>query len=273
MKEQEVQIKFPVFAEDEELDIIAKSIDCKIFVPEDTLKKYLFQLRKIDTSLSKNDPSLYAVIEKKKKLVESLSGKCQHLKQRNTVISLAEEAEEIANTSPFQTDEEVNELIADLTARIDSYVDRARPSKNNMKFLRFARKLLEKAAKHEPVMIEAPKNENIIKFRENSPREISLDDFALAESLYELTSTLYDGSEEMFLEVLEKNFSEESRKEINFHVSKCSGSLSKIDQKQDREKVMQGILGYAHTLTDYYAGVTPYPSIKEIESLFSQEMY
>ena len=134
MKEQEVQIKFPVFKEDEELDIISRSIDCKIFVPEDTLQKFIFQLRKIDHSLSKNSCSLHETIEKKKELVETLSSKCESLKQRNMVISLAEEAEELANSSPFLSEEILKEKIADLKVRIENYVDEARPSRTNMKF-------------------------------------------------------------------------------------------------------------------------------------------
>jgi hypothetical protein len=273
MKEQRVQIKFPTFAEDEELDIISKSIDCRIFLPEETLEKFIFKLRKIDSSLCKNSSSLYQTIEKKKELVESLSNKCESLKQRNAVISFAEEAEDIANSSPLLSDENVNELIADLKARIQTYVEETRPSRTNMKFLRFAEKLLEKAAKHEPVLIKSNKKENIIKFKENVPAEISLEDFALAESLYELAAILYQESEDAFNSSLENNFSESNRKEISFHISICNGFLGKLKTKEDKNKVIQGILGYAHTLTDYYAAVTPYPSLDEIDGMFSEQIY
>lgn len=274
MKEQEVQIKFPVFGEEEELDIISKSLDCRIFVPKDTLQKFIFQLRKIDDSLQKkSNENFLNIIEKKKKLVESLSNKCENLKQRNLVISFAEEAEGIANSSPLLTDEEVKNLADNLNARIDSYVANARPSKNNMKFLRFAKKLLQKAIKHEPVLIKAQKEENIIKLRQSSPSEISLEDFALAESLYELAASLYENQANVFTEILEKNFSQNTKKEMIFHIKNCQGSLSLLKSKKDKQKVMQGIIGYAHTVTDYFASDTPYPSIDELDNLFSAEMY
>ena len=130
-----MQIKFPLLECDEELDGIADSIDCKIFVPQDTLQKFTFQLRKIKSSLDKNDHHTpYEIIIKKRKLVEKLSARCEKLRQRNIVISYAERAEEIANMSPFLTDDEIDEKAIELADCIHRFVQTTRPSKNNMKF-------------------------------------------------------------------------------------------------------------------------------------------
>ncbi len=274
MKEQKVQIKFPVFADDEELDLIQNSLDCRIFVPDDTLQKFIFQLRTIDTKLSSiGKNSFHHVITKKKELVEKLSLRCAHLKERNQVIEFAEKAEELSNESPFLTDEEVHERAEDLRASIDGYVESSRPSKNNMKFLRFARKLLVKAEKHEPVMVKSPSKEKTIQLRENAPGEISLEAFALAESLYELAAALFVGNIQSFEAMLEKNFSLTEKKELIFHLSNCQSNLSTFQTEMQRLKVIQGILGFAHTVTDYYSTETPYPSLDEVKTLFSEQMY
>lgn len=271
--EKHVQIKFPTFETLEDLDIIQSSLDCRIFVPKDTLQKFLFQLRNIDHALAQNDnTSLHDVITKKRELVESLAGKCQNLKERNSVISFAEEAEHIANSSPILADTEIANLTENLNSRIDAFIEDFMPTKNNMKFLRFAKKLLQKAKKHEPVLIPINHNDTMITFREDSPQETSLDDFALAESLYEIASLLYTEQRETFQDTLTKNFSFATQKEISFHVHNCGGKISNIETESDRLKVIQGILGYAHTITDYFAGETPYPSIKEIHKTFSSEI-
>jgi len=272
MKEQQLQIKFPVFNHEEDLESIADALECNILIPKDTLKQFIFRLRKIDSSLTDpSDSSLLDTIEKKRSLVAKLSQKCDHLRERNTVISFAEEAEAIANNSPFLSDAEVKDKVDDLRARLDGYVDASRPSKNNMKFLRFAEALLQKAQKHEAVLGKSEKKESLVEFRENSPGEISLEAFALAESLYELAATLYQGKTKIFESMLEKGFSGASKKEIRFHASILGGSLSKIETEEDRIKVISALLGFAHITTDYYAKKSPYPTIKEIKELFSHE--
>ncbi len=272
MKEQQLQIKFPVFNHEEDLESIADALECNILIPKDTLKQFIFRLRKIDSSLSDpSDSSLLDTIEKKRNLVAKLSQKCDHLRERNTVISFAEEAEEIANASPFLSDAEVQEKVNDLQARLDGYIDASRPSKNNMKFLKFAGALLQKAQKHQPVLVKTLKRESLVEFREKAPGEISLEAFALAESLYELAASLYEGKTKIFESMLEKSFSEASKKEMGFHVGICGGNIKKIESKSERIKVISGLLGFAHITTDYYASATPYPTAKEIKELFSHE--
>lgn len=269
-----MQIKFPVLDGMEDLDIIQSSLDCRIFVPDDTLQKFIFQLRKVDTSLSNNsDASMQDVVEKKKKLVESLSGKCDRLKERNTVISFAEEAEHIANSSPILSSSEIIMMSENLRSRIDNFIMNFQPSKNNMKFLRFAKKLLAKAEKREPVLTPIISSETMITFREDSPSEISLDDFALAENLYEAAAILFEGKTKAFEDVIEKNFSRASQKEMAFHVSNCGGKITNLSTPAVRSLVIRGILGYAHTVTDYFINETPYPSNTEIESIFSAQMH
>ncbi|MCH9616864.1 MAG: hypothetical protein SP4CHLAM5_01380 [Chlamydiia bacterium] len=272
--EKEVQIKFPTFDGDSDLDIISSSLDCRIFVPEDTLQKFIFQLRSIDTSLSENtNTSLQEIVSKKRKLVERLAGRCQNLKERNSVISFAEEAEGIANSSPILSDSEIKDMASNLRARIDLFISDFKPSKNNMKFLRFAKKLLQKAEKHEPVLTPITTSSTMITFREDSCGEISLDDFSLAENLYEIAALLYEGKIENFEDILEKNFSRAMQKEMSFHVSNCGGKISLLSTPEQRLSAIRGILGYAHTITDYFASETPYPSIEEVDNTFSAQMY
>ncbi len=272
MKEQQLQIKFPVFNHEEDLESIADALECNILIPKDTLKQFIFRLRKIDSALTdESDNSLLDTIEKKRNLVAKLSQKCDHLRERNTVISFAEEAEEIANSSPFLSDAEVKEKVDDLRARLDGYIDASRPSKNNMKFLKFAGALLEKAQKHETVLVKVSKKETLVEFRENAPGEISLEAFALAESLYELAAALYEGKTKIFKSMLEKGFSEASKKEMSFHIGICGGSIGKFDSEDEKIKIISGLLGFAHITTDYYATNSPYPSLKEIKELFSHE--
>ena len=268
--EKNVQIKFPTFDGEADLDIIQNSLDCRIFVPKDTLQKFLFQLRKIDQALSENtQESLLEVLSKKKELVESLTGRCLALKERNSVISFAEEAEHIANSSPILADAEIESLSDSLLSRIDAFIEDHKPTKNNMKFLRFAKKLLQKAKRHEKVLTPSKNKGKTITLHQNSPQEISLDDFALAEGLYEIAALLFQGDIEDFKETLSKNFSFTSQKELSFHIHNCEGSLSNLHTKEERERVIQGILGYAHTITDYFAGETPYPSKEEIKNTFT----
>ena len=265
-----MQIKFPLLECDEELDGIADSIDCKIFVPQDTLQKFTFQLRKIKSSLDKDDHHTpYEIIMKKRKLVEKLSARCEKLRQRNIVISYAERAEEIANMSPFLTDDEIDEKAIELADCIHRFVQTTRPSKNNMKFLRFALKLLERAKLHQPVIIHSPSHEKKVKLQQSNPDEVSLEEFALAESLYELSEILYDGNIEKFTSTLEKNFSEGTKKELIFHIKNCGGDLKSLLSKKERKVAIQGILGFAHSITDYYINSSPYPEIQEIDTLFT----
>lgn len=271
-KEPEVQIKFPIFEDEKELDDIGRSLDTNIFVPKDTLQKFIFRLREIDTTLSKvKDNSLYHAIEKKKKMLVTLSERCEKLKQREQVISIAEEAELLANSSPFLSDEEVHEKAEGLRARIDSFIEFARPSKNNMKFLRFAKRLLLKAEKHEPVILKEEKQTNTITLSEGSKGEVSLDDFALAENLYELGALLYNEKIDEFNQRMKNTLSSASQKELFFHVHNCNGNLNDLSDESNRLKAIQGLLGFAHTVTDYYASETPYPSQKDFPELFSFE--
>ena len=67
---------------------------------------------------------------------------------------------------------------------------------------------------------------------------------------------------------MKEDFTLEMQKEIRFHVSKCKGILEKLSTKKDRMHSIQGILGLAHELTDYYLNNTPYPSAEEVHLTF-----
>ena len=58
------------------------------------------------------------------------------------------------------------------------------------------------------------------------------------------------------------------QKEIRYHVSNCKGSLETLEDPALRLKTIQGILGYAHDLADYYMDTTPYPTLLEIHGIF-----
>ena len=267
-------VKFPGTENDSPLDLIQEEVDAKILMPNHTINKFLFQLRKVDESLnSTKSGSCVNSIQEKKKLVQKLTLRCEHLKQRNLVMEICEKSEDLSNSSPYLSDHDIAEQTRDIKALIDKFTQKHRPSNINMKFLRFAIKLLEKAKFHQKVLYFEKKTENAIPIEQQGSKEISLEDFSLAESLYELASTLYEKNIEKFNKFKENNFSPETQKEIYFHIHKCNFSLEHIKESMDLFPAISGILGYAHTLTDYYAGISPYPSKAEIEELFSTTMY
>lgn len=264
-------IKFPIIDQSDTLDLIKEELDAKILLNDESIDNFLFQLRTAEKSLNTHKCINYA--NEKKKLVQKLTIRCEHLKQRNTVIRLCEDAEDLANASPTLTDGDIAQKTKKIRSLIDEFIHHHRPSNNNMKFLRFAIKLLEKAKKHQKVLYFPKKNQNEISFEDQTQAEISLEDFSLAENLYELASYLYEKKIDKFLKCKNENFSTVVQKEIYFHAHKCGCSLDTINKDSDLFPAITGILGYAHTITDYYAGISPYPSKSEIEELFSSTLY
>lgn len=142
-----------------------------------------------------------------------------------------------------------------------------------MKFLRFAHKILEKAKNHQKVLSFQQQKTTTINIENLSQKEITLEDFSLAEGLYELASLLYEKKIKAFIQYKKINFSQESQKEIFFHMDYCNFDLQNIETTKDLYPAIQGILGYAHTLTDYYTGNSPYPTIDEINDLFASNNF
>ena len=257
-----------------DLDAI-KALLKKRFLPEKReLKAFSIQLEKIDRSINKalttSDVICKKFLEKQRELVHNLTGRCHQLEVRRDVINLAEDAEALANSSPDRPQEELAIEANNLRDRMESFLMVHRPSKNNSKFIRFANACIAKAERREPVMIRGKDGrlKKVISIDTFKSKEVTLDMFDLAESLYGLASLAYHNKIKEFKTTLTNSFSEETRKEIIYHVSMVEGSLEKMESKHDRIRVVQGILGYSHDLTDYYMDESPYPSIVEIHQVF-----
>ncbi len=267
-----MRIDFP--EHEEELESIGTFLDRHTFPDLGKLKKFLAQLTKIDSSIDqaikKKELCIASYLENQKSLVTKLAGRCHHLEVRRDVISLAEAAETLANSSPERSNEEIAHDANLLRDRIDLFVKQNRPSRNNAKFIRFAKACIDKAEKHEPVVVKAksgkPKNSvSLDSFREKEATPESLE---LAELLYELARLLYTEKYDEFEANLLKDFSPNQQKEIHFHVSACKGNLRDLTNQTSRLKTIQGILGYAHDTADYYMDNTPYPTIIEVHNIF-----
>jgi len=268
-----VQIKFPVTSTDLCIDRLESSVECNIFLSEKSLETFIFQM----PSLEKMDPSKdltcpYFILSKKQKWVEEISVRYDRLKERWIVIEFVQKAHNLLDPHLFLSPKEVQKQAQDLQAAIDGYVESFRPSKSHMKYLRYAKRLILEALNDEAFFIQSPSKEEIATFRERVPNEISLETFAFAENLYELASYLFQKNILAFESMLATHFSENEIKELIFHITLCESSLSKISKEGERLKIIQGILGFAHSVTDYYVNETPYPNIEEIKVLFSTEI-
>ncbi len=267
-----MKIQFP--GHEEELESIEAFLERHTFPDMGDLKKFLCRLEKIDhsidTSLDSDQFDISAYLERQKELVKKLVGRCHQLEIRKNVINLAEDAEKLANTSPSRTSKEIAKEADLLRDRIDLFVKDHRPSRTNAKFIRFARACIEKAERHEPVMVKSKNG--------RSKKTISLDNFRLkeatperlelAEALYELGRLFYQEKEEEFLSMFTNSFSPSEQKDILFHVSNSKGDIKNISDQTVRLRTIQGILGLAHTSADYYMGKTPYPSLIEIHNIY-----
>lgn len=261
-----MQIEFP--GHEEELVSIQAFLERHTFPDSSQLKKFLHRLSKIDSALKNIDVSPY--LEKQKNLVKKLAGRCHQLEIRRDVINLAEDAEQLANSSPERSHDDIAKEANLLKNRIDLFLNQHRPSRTNAKFIRFARACIEKAEKHEPVIVRNKngKPKKVISLDSFRVKEASTESLELAELLYDLARVLYQQKFDEFEESFLKNFSEHQQKEIHFHISSCDGNLQSLENPVIRLKAVQGILGYAHDLADYYMDNTPYPTIIEIHHIF-----
>ena len=267
-----MKIEFP--GHEEELESIEVFLERHTFPDLGELKDFLNRLTKIDRSIDKalksNEIGVTTLLEQQKDLVKRLAGRCHQLEVRKDVINLAEDAEKLANSSPNRSARDVANDAHLLRTKIDLFVSQHRPSRSNAKFIRFARACIEKAEKHEPLITPSK--------RSKPKKSVSLDNFrvkdtsqeslALAELLYDLARVLYQEKFDEFEDSFLGNFSSSQQKDIHFHISTCKGNLQNLDDQTVRLKSIQGILGYAHDLADYYMGKTPYPSIVEIHNIF-----
>ena len=181
------------------------------------------------------------------------------------MTNIAEAAEKLANSSPNRSPDDIAKQANLLKNRIHSLLKKNRPSRNNVKFIRFAIACIKKAKKQEPVMKKKPFSRTI-SLESFYKKEISFDSLELAEWLYELAKLLYQKKENAFQKAFQ-TCSENHQKEIVYHISLCGGTLLSLEEEKNRLCAVQGILGYAHILSDYYTE-TPYPSLEEIHDIF-----
>ncbi len=267
-----MKIEFP--GHEDELASIEAFLERHTFPAMSDLEGFLDRLTEIDASIDRALGSEIVAIgpylEEQKKLVERLLGKCQKLEVRKDVIDMAEEAEKLANSSPEKSHVIVLQDAQALRDRIDQFVSLNRPSRTNAKFIRFARACIDKAEKHEPVIAKSltKKNKTTISLDQFRVKEPSLDHLEVGELLYDLARLLYQEKYEEFRVALAGNFSVSQQRDIKFHIRACAGSFEDLNNQVVRIKTVQGILGYAHELADYYMGDTPYPSIVEVHTIF-----
>lgn len=255
----------------QELWAIGQFLDSHTIPERADLKRLsieLFNLNESITKMMSASPNLRENLSKQQELVEELKERCRQLEVRRSIIDLAESAEKLANESPGKGSEEIATEAKTLRSKIDSLLQNQRPSHNNAKFIRFAHACIDKAEKHEPVISNKTKSKTILKMASLENRDASIDSFDLAESLYSLAGLLYREDLDNFKKSLSRDFSDSSLKEIRFHIGECQGNISKIEKHEDRIRVIQGILGYAHKVSDYYMNSSPYPSLIEIHRIF-----
>lgn len=255
----------------QELWSIGQFLDSHAIPERSDLKrfsKHLSQMSESLTEMISTSPDLTENLSKQQELIQELTRRCYQLEIRRCIIELAECAEKLANESPNKDAKEIAFEAQELRSRIDALLKEERPSRNNAKFIRFAQACIQKAENHEPVISNKGKSKNILKLSLFENRETSMDSFDLAEALYSLASFLYYEDLEAFSQSLARDFSDASLMEMRFHVGECHGNLSLIDTHEDRMRAIQGILGYAHKVSDYYMDSSPYPSLIEIHKTF-----
>lgn len=258
-----MMIKFP--KHQQEIDSIKSFLERNVNPDPKKLKHFSKQLKKIDkslaTSLCDNDFTQHQV-EKQQEIVKRLAGRCHQLELRRDVIDMAENAEELANTSAGRSHDEVAREANALRTRIEAFLKEHRPSQTNAKFLRFAKACLAKAERGEPVIVKKR-----ISLNNYQKVEVTPESYELAEQLYEIAALLYQGEVEEFNERF-ANLSDGAKNELKFHITICGGNLEKTKKRSDRLLIVQGLLGYAYFITDYYTDESPYPTMTDIHKTF-----
>lgn len=255
----------------QELWAIGQFLDSHTIPERSDLTRLSTDLSKLNKSISEmmaTSPDLRENLSKQQELVEKLKERCRQLEVRRSIIDLAESAEKLANESPDKESQEIAAEAEILRSKIDALLQNQRPSRNNAKFIRFAHACIDKAEKHEPVISNKKRSKNVLKMSSLEDMDTSIDSFDLAESLYSLAGLLYREDLDGFAKSLSRDFSDSSLKEIRFHVGECQGDISKTERHEDRIRIIQGILGYAHKVSDYYMDSSPYPSLIEIHRIF-----
>jgi len=264
---------------EEELESIKTFLETHFLPENNVLKMFSKKLQnislKIDQELKTNSHQIL-FLNKQKKLSLKLLSWNYKIYIRKKVIAFAEEAEQIANVAHNQSQQKTQKATKKLRNKIQRFLQIERPSHTNMKFVRFALLCAQQAENKENALaknrLPTKKNKKVIPIdqffstKNNKERE----DVELWEFLYETALLLYQKKYAQF-QCSYNTLSEEQKKDIAHHIAICQGSLDIKEMKkntQNRLKSIQGILGYIHKNADYYIGTTPYPTMKEIRSIF-----
>lgn len=201
--------------------------------------------------------------EKSLELQKEICGRSYDLKERYHVLSITNQASTLASTSKNRTQEEVASEANELRIHIDAFLKTHRPSRKEITYLRFARECIDHAEQGR--LYPSKKITPLFSLKDD---EISQESYELAEAVYELAEMLYKQDFHSFQSYFKNNFSFAVQEELLYHVEVCQGNFYEADNPRQRMKVVQGILGFAHSLTDYYSGNTPYPRFEEIHETF-----
>lgn len=257
-------VQIPFDPSERRLEVIKNSLERSVLLHPQVISNFQNELAKI--ARGTHTTPLIKSQAKRKELIQQLHGRCHHLKVRRAVIDLAEDAEKLVHNKDNKSLRQIQTHAKKLQNKIDNFNHMHRTSRINAKFLRFANNCLQKARQKRP-LLEGQKNEKIVEIKNFELKEVTKEDYQLAQDLYMLAQAVYSNKLKQFKSMFEK-LDIGAQKELHFHVHRCKGSLSEPEIKRDCKNTIRGILGYAHTLTDYYTSNSAYPCDQEILQIF-----
>lgn len=227
------------------------------------------KFKRFSRQLQKTHRLTYPQVEKVDPgaLLQTLTGRCHHLKIRSKVVQLTKDAAELANRDPS---EDICSDATSLRERIDRFLDQHRLSREHTLSIRRALKLIELAqTKKRPLIRSSRIKGKIVPLEPHRCHKVTRESYEVAESLYELAGLVYENKTEKFLVTLSNEFSPDMQREIIFHIGQCDGSLKKLSSKEHQYAVIRGIIWLAHLLCDHHTG-TPCPSVEEVRQMFEE---
>ena len=268
MQQSEKIITLPAEPHQHQLEVIHNTLRRSVLLHPKVIQDFETALKKISSAI-KNQPHLKSKANKEHHaLITSLYGRGHHLRVRKEVIDLAENAQELAHNAKALNIHQVQKLAKKLQRKVDIFTKNHKTSRINAKFLRFANNCLEKARNHK-VLLPTKNSNKILDFCNFQVHDVSDDEYQLAQDLYILAESLYNNKIKEFHTLLKK-LNPSVLKELRYHTHTAKGSLQRFDTKKLRMNTVRSILGYAHTITDYYTSSSAYPSDKEIQEVFAE---
>lgn len=250
---------------------VKKFIYTRILPSHEEIDRELAKLSKLEKLFNDPPPDLLtsSFLKKQKGLSQKLAKQCADLHTRKKVITFAETGEHLVHQAPNLSEALLRQKIQNLENSMRDFCSKERLSVEDAKFIRFANICIQKAKNREPLV--HPLNEqNVQKITQVSflsKKEPTQNAYLLGEELYVCARFLYKDDIESFHKTL-NDFPLDIQKEVTFHVQICEGSLQNIESEEEKLSCIQGILGYAHQLTDYFMSHEPYPTFVEIHEIF-----